>query len=308
MEDDVVGEGLAAGPCVLVHGGAGDVPEAKRALHAEGCLDAARIGHHVLAAGGSALDAVQAAAKRLEDLPQFNAGTGAALTEEGEVEHDASIMSGADLRAGAVCALPGFKNPIEVARAALEDGRHVLYAGVGGAALAKLYGIEPVDPGSLVTAAAKSRLAAVLRERAGGEPAKGGWAGGTIGAVALDRHGHFAAATSTGGIVGKRRGRVGDSPLIGAGTYAEDGAGAISATGDGEAVIRYVLAHRIAESLRDGMDAFEAARTHVRGMLYRVGGRGGVIVVDREGRIGLARSTETMSYAWVHAHGERAGT
>ncbi len=308
MDDEIVSEGCEAGPCVLVHGGAGDVPDDRRGEHAAGCLEAARRGHAVLREGGSALDAVQAAARVLEDLAQFNAGTGAALNEHGEIEHDASIMSGADRRAGAVCALSGFKNPIDVARAALDDGRHVLYAGAGARELAKLRGIAPVDPSSLVTDPARARLDAVLRARARGDAVKDGWAGGTIGTVALDRHGCSAAATSTGGIVGKRRGRVGDSPIVGAGTYAEDGAGAISATGDGEAVLRYVLAYRIGAALREGARAEDAARSHIAGLLKELGGRGGVIVVDRAGRVGLARSTRTMSFAYVSDRTEKSGT
>ncbi len=308
MSHDIVSEGAETGTSVLVHGGAGDLPEERRASHAAGCLQAARIGHDILARGGSAVDAVQAAARVLEDLPQFNAGTGAALNEHGVVEHDASIMSGHGLRAGAVCALQSFRNPIDVARVAYDDGRHLLYAGEGAADLARAHGIEPVDPSLLVTHLAREALDRLLRLRARGEEGGGGWAGGTIGAVARDANGHLAAATSTGGLVGKRRGRVGDSPIIGAGTYADDDGGAISATGDGEAVIRYGLAHRIAASLRAGVGAEQAAREHMTGLLQVASGKGGVIVVDRSGRLGLARSTRTMSFAWVTDRGEKSGT
>ena len=300
--DEIVGDGAMLGSGVLVHGGAGDVPEARRPAHAAGCLEAAKAGQRVLASGGSALDAVQAAARVLEDMPQFNAGTGACLNEHSEVEHDAAIMEGEHLRAGGVCAMPGFKNPIDVARLVLEDGRHVLYAHAGAVEFARSRGIEPVEPHVLVT---KDAEAALEKFRAG--KGASGWAGGTIGAVARDRHGHVAAATSTGGMIGKRRGRVGDSPIVGAGTYADDAAGAISATGEGEAVLRYGLAHRIASRLRNGEGAAEVAKAEIAALLEKIGGRGGVIVFGRDGSIALARSTKTMSFAWASDAGERSG-
>ncbi|MCC6552500.1 MAG: isoaspartyl peptidase/L-asparaginase, partial [Polyangiaceae bacterium] len=152
--------GVTGRRCVLVHGGAGSVPEERRALHAEGCLRAARAGELVLREGGTALDAVERAVRVLEDDPLFNAGTGACLNEEGRVEHDASIMEGRGLRAGGVCALAGFANPIAIARAALEDGRHVLYAAHGAARFAAARGFAAVDEAALITEAARAALAA----------------------------------------------------------------------------------------------------------------------------------------------------
>ena len=301
--ETIPAEGAFLGSGVLVHGGAGDVPEERRSLHAEGCREAAREGQRVIAGGGSALDAVQVAARVLEDLPQFNAGTGACLNEHGEIEHDAAIMEGEHLRAGSVCAMAGFKHPIDVARLVLDDGRHVLLADRGAAEFAGARGLASVDPRSLVTSNAEEALA---RFRTGKGPS--GWAGGTIGAVARDDRGHVAAATSTGGMVGKRRGRVGDSPILGAGTYADDTAGAVSATGDGEAVLRYGLAHRIAARLRVGEPAIEVVRAEIAGLLATTAGRGGVIVVARDGSIAFARSTKTMSYAWASRDGERCGS
>jgi beta-aspartyl-peptidase (threonine type) len=287
---------------VLVHGGAGAVPEARRALHAEGCRGAARAGAAVLRAGGSALDAVEQAVRALEDDPLFNAGTGACLAEDGHIELDASIMDGAGLRAGAVCALAGFAAPIAIARAALEDGRHVLYAAHGARRFAIEKGFVEVPEALLVTPAASAALDA-LRAGTGAS----GWAGGTVGAVAWDADGHVAAATSTGGMVGKRVGRVGDSPLIGAGTYADDGAGAVSTTGNGEGMIRVGAARLAAFAMEAGAAAERAACAAIDAVGARAGVTGGAICVDRSGRWGWARSTETMSWAFLDAEGEDSG-
>ena len=299
------GGGAGDGPCVLVHGGAGSVPEARRADHVAGCEAAARAGLQVLEAGGSALDAVQAAVRVLEDLPQFNAGTGAALNSEGEVAHDASMMRGSDLAAGAVGALMAFKNPIDVARAVLDDGRHVLMVGDGARAFANARGIPAVEPSSLVTAQARAALE-TFRE---GGPSGGtsGWAGGTVGAVAIDAERRTAAATSTGGTLAKRVGRLGDSPIVGAGTYADDRAGAASATGDGEGILRLSLTVRTALRMVDGASPREAARASIAELLERTGARGGLIVVDPLGRFGWARSTSTMTFALARPSGVMSG-
>jgi len=279
-------------PVVLVHGGAGDVPEARRAAHLEGALRAAAAGRDVLVAGGSALDAVQRAVEVLEDDPLFNAGTGACLTDAGTIELDASIMEGATLRAGALAALPPYKNPVAVARRALEDGRHVMYAAAGADAFAREQGFSPARLEDLVTEDARQRLALVLSGRA-----ESGWAGGTVGAVACDADGRTAAATSTGGTVGKRPGRVGDTPLVGAGTYADDEAGAASATGKGEAILRVTLTRFAVDRMREGRAPDDAAREAVAMLGARTGGTGGLILVARDGRIGHAKSTVTMTWA-----------
>ncbi|XXT23602.1 isoaspartyl peptidase/L-asparaginase [Sorangium sp. So ce429] len=288
---------------ILVHGGAGNVAPERRPLHAAGCLIAARAGARVLAEGGSALDAVERAVRVLEDDPLFNAGTGACLNEEGHVELDASIMEGRGLRAGAVCALSDFAEPIAIARAALEDGRHVLYAAHGAARFARMKGFSPVGEAALITEAAREALAAAQR----GAGRATSWAGSTVGAVARDASGLTAAATSTGGTVNKRVGRVGDSPLIGAGTYADDEAGAVSTTGHGEGMIRLAVAHSAAERMRAGKSAVEAARGIIAHLAERLDMTGGVIAVDRDGRFGLARSTETMSWAAAGDWGEESG-
>jgi len=279
---------------VLVHGGAGDVATVERADRSEGCRIAAEAAALLLASGGSALDAVERAVRTLEDDPAYNAGTGACLTLDGHVEHDASIMEGRDLRAGAVCALRGYKNPIAIARAVLEDGLHVFYAAEGAGAFAASAGFARVDEAELVTEAARRKLETV---RARGRPEN--WAGGsTVGAVARDARGIVAAATSTGGMAGKRAGRIGDSPVLGAGTYA-DAAGAASATGTGEAILRVAMSIRAVVALAAGSSPERAAAQAVTLLEERAGGRGGIILVDAEGRLGLARNTQTMSWAAV---------
>lgn len=278
---------------VLVHGGAGARVLEVAAAHALGCRPAADAALSILRAGGTALDAVECAVCVLEDDPRYNAGLGAALTEEGTVELDASIMNGRGLRAGAVGALVGFRNAVTVARAVLEEGRHVFYAGPGAVRFAESHGIAKVDPAALITAEARASLAKALERRS---PAAGG---GTVGAVAYDANGNVAAATSTGGISGKRPGRIGDSPVIGAGTYADDACGAASATGEGEGIIRVVLTHGAVMNLGKNTDPGNVARVALEGMLARVGARGGIIAVDIRGRFGLARTTETMPWSFA---------
>jgi len=278
----------AGGWTILVHGGAGDrMPEhVDRQL--QGCRAAALEAAQVLRRGGGALDAVERAVVVLEDDPEFNAGTGASLNEEGLVELDASLMEGAGLRAGGVCALPPFRNPISIARAVLEDGRHVLYAGEGAARFAVEHGFSRCSNEALTTELAKQRWLAA-RPRAN--------RGDTVGAVACDATGTVAAATSTGGRANKRPGRVGDSPVLGAGTYADNEAGACSATGDGEAFLRIGLARSAIDRMREGAAPEAAARAVLQTVRLRVGGTGGIILVDRLGRLGLARSAATMAWA-----------
>lgn len=279
-----------SGTSIIVHGGAGE-----RAMDSpaqvEGCRRAAEVGYGVLESGGTAMDAVEHAVVALEDDPLFNAGLGGALTELGTVELDASIIDARTLRAGAVCALSGFRNPIVVARAVLEEGRHVLYAGAGAADFARAQGIPETDPASLVTERARERLAKALAKM---HLPTGG---GTVGAVARDARGDMAAATSTGGISGKRSGRVGDSPVLGAGTYADLDAGAASATGQGEGILRVLLSARALDALRLGYPPDRAAAHALEMMHARVGALGGLVLVDQQGQLGLARSTESMSWA-----------
>lgn len=287
--------------CVLVHGGAGTRSAPDLQSEQAGCALAAEAAAELLRSGGHALDAVQRAVEVLEDDPRFNAGTGGALTEQGQLELDASIMDGHDLRAGAVCCLPPYQHPIAVARAVLEDGRHVLYASAGADDFAHAAGFMRADPARMITDAAREQLARVLLART---PAHGG---NTVGAVARDVHGHLAAATSTGGITGKRSGRVGDSPILGAGTYADDARGAASATGQGEGILRVTLCSRAIASLGAGLGAAAAASEALAVLATRVGTQAGIIVVAPNGELGLARSTASMPWAAVFADGTQCG-
>lgn len=280
---------------IIVHGGAGDFSELDDGGRSiEGCLSAARAGHAVLARGGSALEAAIAAVVVLEDDPTFNAGLGSALNLRGEVEMDASVMRGEDGGAGAVACLKDVKNPIQLARLVMEKTPHVLLVAEGAREFAIEQGIPLLPPGALVTEGAKAKWKRLLESRT----PKGH---GTVGAVARDARGHVAAATSTGGTMAKRPGRVGDTPLIGCGTYASDALGACSCTGLGEAIIKATLARQAVEQL--GPEEPTAVATRVVEDLKRFGGDGGLILVDRRGRVGFAFNTPRMARAWVDAEG-----
>ncbi len=283
-------------PLLLVHGGAGDCwPEDEGGAKAQaGCLAAAQAGLALLRRGKSALDAVAAAVQVLENDPRFNAGFGSALTSEGTVEMDASIMDGSNLDAGAVTGVRHFANPIQLARAVMERTPHVFLAGAGAEALATEAGLPRVDNHALITPRA------LAHHQAGKTPAHG-----TVGAVAVDERGHVAAATSTGGTSGKRPGRIGDSPLIGAGTYADDLAGASSCTGLGEAIIRVTLA-RHAVDLARGAPSAQAAAWQALASLKRGRGTGGLILVTPTGAWGVAHDTPCMSHAWADGDGQYA--
>lgn len=275
-------------PSLIVHGGAGADPVEGREELRTGIRAAVLAGWRVLADDGSALDAVEAAVRVLEDHPRFNAGLGSVLGAAGTVEMDASIMEGG-LRCGAVGAVSRVANPILLARRVLADGRHVLLVGEGAHDFARRAGLPECDPESLVTERQRRRWA----ERMAGAPA------GTVGAVALDRRGTLAAATSTGGMAGKLPGRVGDSALIGAGTYADSTLGGVSCTGDGEAIIRVVLARRALDYLKEADDPDYAARVAVDLLVEEGGGQGGLILVDWRGRTGFAHSTPLMPVGWM---------
>jgi L-asparaginase / beta-aspartyl-peptidase len=278
---------------ILVHGGAGDVSPASAPAHVAGCERAAAEGAKILGAGGSALDAVQRAVEVLESDPLFNAGTGACLDADGHLSFDASIMDGDGLRAGAVCALPPFEHPIAIARRVMDDTMHILLATEGAARFAVACGFTPADEAAMITEASRKKWESARRKK-GAES----WAGGTVGAVARDANGHVAAATSTGGMVNKLPGRVGDSPLIGAGTYADDEAGACSTTGHGEAMIRVCVAKTAVDTMRDAPPE-ASARTAMALMHARTAQTGGVILAGSDGSLGLARTTRTMTWASV---------
>jgi beta-aspartyl-peptidase (threonine type) len=280
-------------PAIIVHGGAGARTEDRDELR-EGMRAAVQAGWTALAADGTSLDAVEAAVRVLEDHPSFNAGRGSALTVDGTVQMDASIMEGDRLACGAVAAVMRVANPVTLARRVLDDGRHVLYVADGAERFAREAGMAFCDPASLITDRQRQRLADHRAMAAAG--AVGG--AGTVGAVALDRHGTAAAATSTGGMTGKRAGRVGDSALIGAGTYADSTLGAVSCTGEGEAIIRVVLARRALDFLKESDDPTYASRVAMDVLVEEGRGGGGLIMVDWKGRTGYAHSTPFMPIGW----------
>ena len=275
-------------PSIIVHGGAGPIRDDSLPARLDGCKAAALAGWKILTAGGSALDAAEAAVVVLEDNPLFNAGTGSALNGLGEVEMDAAIMAGDSLRAGSVAALSRVKNPIKLARRVLEDGRHVMLAGAGALRFARDIGFPECDPDALIVESEQNRWDAKH---------------GTVGCAAFDASGKLAVATSTGGIFNKLPGRVGDSPLIGCGTYA-DNFGAASCTGYGEAIMRLVLAKTAVDLLREGHDAQNAADRAIGELAAKLKSTGGIILIDRQGKIGYARNTTHMPVCMISASAE----
>ena len=295
---------------LIVHGGAGRVLPARYGAIIAACEAAAAAGFAVLAAGGRALDAVQVAVRALEDHPELNAGIGAVLNRAGEVEVDAAIVDGERLAIGAVAAVPDLRQPIDLARAVLDDGEHVLLAGAAAWDFAREHGVTPAAPGSMITPRQRARWqaaqvapaapeAAAAPASIDGGPSDRTVDGGTVGAVALDAAGHLAAATSTGGTFGKRRGRVGDTPLPGAGTWADDLGGAASATGDGEAIIRVALTRRLIDRLAAGEPIGPVSAALIAELSTRGRGHGGVIAVDRTGNVAAAHDTDTMAVAAI---------
>ncbi|PVX84986.1 isoaspartyl peptidase/L-asparaginase family protein [Paraburkholderia unamae] len=312
---------------IAIHGGAGTIVRASmapeiEARYLEALNDILAAGQRVLAQGGSALDAVEEAVRLLEDCAFFNAGHGAVFTAAGTHELDASIMDGRTLEAGAVCCVKRVRNPVVAARRVLEKSEHVLFTGEGAEAFAAAQGLEFVEPGYFHTdaryrqwqlartearamldhdgATLEANMAAQSPEAAGQdslphEPIDPNRKYGTVGAVALDAHGHLAAATSTGGITNKQVGRVGDAPLIGAGCYADDATCAVSTTGSGEMFMRMVAAYDVAAQMKyRGVSLSEAATNVVMEQLPRIDGRGGLVAVDAQGNVVLPFNTEGM--------------
>jgi beta-aspartyl-peptidase (threonine type) len=284
---------------LALHGGAGTLPRAdmtpeREQRYREGLGNALSAGYTVLEQGGSSLDAVTRAIVVLEDDPWFNAGRGAVFTLDGRTELDASIMDGSTLAAGAVCGLTHIKNPIVLARAVMERSEHVLLAGAGAQEFALESGFELV-PASYFHTAARWRQLERIRSGDTGLSALTISHVGTVGAVARDERGRLAAGTSTGGMTGKRYNRIGDSPIIGAGTYADDRSCAVSATGHGEIFMRVAVAHDISARMRYGQrDLGTAVREVVQGELIALGGEGGVVAIDRDGRIEMEFNSEGM--------------
>ena len=286
---------------LVLHGGAGSMnfetmPPERQVRYREPLDSALQIGLDILEAGGTSLDAVEAVIRYLEDHPRFNAGRGAVFTSGGKNELDASIMTGWDLNAGAVAGVSNIRNPITAARAVMEQSPHVMMAGEGASAFASGVGIELVDPSYFFT---QPRWESLQRARNVEEH-------GTVGCVALDRNGNLSAGTSTGGMTNKKHGRIGDSPIVGAGTYANNRTCGVSGTGQGEYFIRWNVAHDISALMEyRGMGVEEAAREVVEKKLVEAGGEGGVICLDRFGRAAMVTNTTGMFRAYGNSEGER---
>ena len=283
---------------IAIHGGAGSMPRhlltESREKHYRASLEAALdAGYGVLERGGSSLDAVSTAVRLLEDDPLFNAGRGAALTRDGAAELDAAIMDGRQQRAGAVACVRNVKNPIDLARRVMESTRHVLLVGAGAEEFAAEEGFAPVPNTYFHTDERRHQLESTQRGHHTSELV--GSPQGTVGAVALDSAGNLAAGTSTGGMTNKRAGRVGDSPIIGAGTYAKNGVCAVSATGHGEYFMRAVVAYHICNAVEfRGLSLEDAAREMLRTILPGLGGTGGIIAVNVSGQVVMDFSSEGM--------------
>ncbi|NNG13603.1 MAG: isoaspartyl peptidase/L-asparaginase [Gammaproteobacteria bacterium] len=300
---------------IMVHGGAGALDNVKDQKIAVRYLDSLRRilehGREVMQLGGSALQAVEACASLLEDDPLFNAGCGSVLNESGKVEMDAAIMDGSDLNAGAVAAVDNIANPVQLARMVLSNSEHVMLIGEGAMRFADQNGMVRVPENYFYTDERVEQLKlAKLQHKMmldhddseiGSEDQKYG----TIGAIARDPHGNLAAATSTGGIVNKRMGRVGDSPLIGAGVYADNETCAVSATGYGEDFMRTVISKTISDFIyMKGMNAEQATQASIDYLSRKVKGRGGVIVIDKDGSCSSGFTTKKMIHGWIEHGGE----
>ena len=284
---------------MAIHGGAGTMPRAEMTSDAEaryrsGLQAALDAGYEVLRAGGTSLDAVTRAVVLLEDNPLFNAGHGSVFTLDGRNELDASIMDGRTLQAGAVSGVTRIRNPVMLARSVMENSEHVMLAGAGAEEFAATQGFSFVPQSYFHT---PERWQQLQRIRGGERGLSGHTIShvGTVGAVALDSHGHLAAATSTGGMTGKRFQRIGDSPIIGAGTYADDRSCAVSATGHGEIFLRCAVAHDVSARVRyGGRSVGAAAREVVFEELPALAGEGGLIAIDSRGEVALEFNSEGM--------------
>lgn len=298
---------------LAIHGGAGTIRKSEltpdqEAAYQNGLKGALLAGHEILKEGGSSLDAVEAAVRALEDCHLFNAGKGAVFTSDGKNELDASIMDGRTLKAGAVANVRHIKNPVSLARCVMEKTSHVMLVGRGAEAFAEEQGIELMPDSYFYTERRWENLQKVKAlERNSGAPDFNGGdeVHGTVGAVALDRNGNLAAATSTGGMTNKRFGRVGDSPIIGAGVYADNQTCAVSATGHGEYFIRLAVAHGISAAMEyRNLSLKEASELLILKKLPALGGTGGVIAIDRKGTIAMPFNTEGMYRGYWLSGGE----
>jgi L-asparaginase / beta-aspartyl-peptidase len=285
---------------IVIHGGAGGItrenitPELDKEYRA-GLQTALNTGRKILADGGSALDAVEQTIRTMEDNPLFNAGKGAVFTHDGKNELDAAIMNGTDLSAGAVAGVTDIKNPISAARKVMTASPHVLLTGAGASQFAKEQGLEIVPPSYFYTERRFNELQEILKKEKNG----------TVGCCALDKNGNLAAGTSTGGMANKKYNRIGDSPIIGAGTYANNNTCAVSATGHGEFFIRYTVAHDISALMEyKGLSLKEASELVINDKLVKAGGSGGVICLDKSGNISMPFNSAGMFRGFASADGK----
>jgi beta-aspartyl-peptidase (threonine type) len=282
-----------ARPAILVHGGAWATPEGELDAHRIGVHRASMIGFEMLLTGSSSLDAVQKVVEFLEADPTFNAGRGAVLNARGEVALDAAIMEGSELKAGSVASVSGVLHPVALAREVLEHSQHVMLAGEGALEFARQRRFPLCDPQELIVERERDRFQRARRDR---EPSSSA-PSETVGAVACDSRGQVAAASSTGGTFLKLPGRIGDSPIVGSGLYADDRKGAAASTGKGETILRMVMAYRAVAAMTTGIGPAEAAQQAIRALESRTGGQGGIILVDTKGELGYAFNTPHMAYA-----------
>ncbi|EDX87455.1 Asparaginase superfamily [Synechococcus sp. PCC 7335] len=301
---------------LIIHGGAGALEdlkyEASESEFKESILEILAAGRQWLESGAAALDVVEYCVNLLENEPLYNAGRGSVLNENGEVEMDAALMNGEDLKAGAVTCVKQIKNPISLARQVLDQGDHVMLAGAGALEFAKFCQAELCDDAYFIT---EARIKQLKEAQAAGrmmldhekvKPAqKLAQKLGTVGAACMDSQGNLAAATSTGGLVNKRWGRVGDTPVVGAGVFADNETCAVSATGYGEQFLRTVFAKTVSDYVQfKDLDAIAAAKAGIAYLVRKVNGEGGVIVVDRHGKCAAAQSTSGLIHGWIELGGE----
>jgi beta-aspartyl-peptidase (threonine type) len=297
-------------PAIIVHGGAWGIPNSAVEAHLRGVSAAVDAGHDILAKGGSSLDAVEAAVTVLEDDPAFDAGKGAFLNKLGEVELDAIIMDGRHLRSGAVAAVKNIRNPVRLARAVMDRSELALLAGNGANLFARAVGFPECRTEDLLVGRELARWKSISHKKDFSvrhvfDTVQEDQMHGTVGAAAIDRRGDLAAATSTGGVPHKPPGRVGDSPIVGAGAYADNETGAVSATGWGEPIMRVVLSKSACDRMRAWTPPSAACRRALRVLRRRVHGTGGLVGVDRWGRVGFSYTTPRMARALVRQSGRK---
>jgi L-asparaginase / beta-aspartyl-peptidase len=302
---------LGQTPVLVVHGGAWAIPDDMVEAHLQGVRQAVAAGWRLLERGATAMEAAEAAIATMEDDATFDAGRGSFLTRDGRVQLDAMMMDGATLRAGGVGCVERIRNPIRAARLVLEKSPHVYFVAEGAERFAQELGLELCRNEELVIEREVQRLKEAQAKEAAGQPdltfAGPGFGCDTVGAVVLDMHGNIAAGTSTGGTLNKAPGRVGDSSLIGCGCYADNQSAAVSCTGWGEPIMKLVLAKRAADRVREGRPPEYASHEAINYLQARLNAHGGMIVLDAQGRFGIAHNTPRMAWAFKNISQESAG-